>query len=152
MRRHIENMRRQPKEVRAHLAFVAAGVCTSLVFAAWAFGLSGRMSLESSDPVVAEYERELASQETSVSQPDTGVGSMLDNMRRGAAAIIFSQDEESEELVEENDNSLDIEALISAPVIEHESKPNDVIVVPPGDGGQVILIGTSSTNTADFNQ
>ena len=153
MRRHIENIRQRPKEVRTHFAFLAAGICTSAIFAVWAFGLQGRMEFETVDPLLAEYERELEAEGAIASDAETGVGAMLGNLRKGAAAIIFTQEDESEEEEEENDsNSIDIDALIKAPAVEREPENKDLIVVPEGNGEQVILIGTSSANMAETNQ
>ena len=95
MRQHLDNLRERPKEVRAHVALIAAFSVTGLIFGVWVLGLGARMSVESSDPVIAQYERELAAQEAANNETETGVGAMFGNLRRGAAAIIFSGSDEA---------------------------------------------------------
>lgn len=145
--RYIEQLRQRPKEVRAQVAFVFAVSITAVCVLVWALNVGDRFMVESNDPTIARIQREQQAEETPIAAPETNVGSLLGQLRRGVAAVIFNQDAAEEPVEEEKSKTIDIDALLANPPVREET--NDQIVVPAPEE-QVILIGTSSDPTEDI--
>lgn len=164
MQKYIDELRRKPKPVRSQFALLGAGLFTSVLFVGWLFSLGNLLEVESADPAIARYNREMAEKEAAEGQlTDTTVGSMFSQFRRGAAALIFSDSAEIEEKPPETKN-IDIDALLVAPrqkkpaptpteeeipTSENDAEP---MVSSESDTGQVILIGTSTAQTGQPEQ
>lgn len=152
MQQYLENLRKKPKAVRAQVAFGAAGSITAVFFLIWAFGLSDRMSVDSNDPTIAAYERDIAQKELTTRSQEAGFGSLFGQLKRGVANVIFSSESTESDQETFDDKVIDINAMIENPNA-YKTKPSatatESIVVPVGEDdrtGSVILIGTTTTS------
>ena len=159
MQRYFENLRKKPKAVRAQVGFVFASAITSVFFLVWAIGLADRMSVESADPTIAQYQKELAEKDRVAKSENQGISSLFGQLKRGVAAVIFNKETVEPEEKTLEDKVIDINAMIQNPqprkakATTTDAGPQ--IVVPSGDEGaaatgSVILIGTTtSSNSAE---
>ena len=158
MQRYFENLRKKPKAVRAQVGFVFASAITSVFFLVWAIGLADRMSVESADPTIAQYQKELAEKDRVAKSENQGISSLFGQLKRGVAAVIFNKETVEPEEKTLEDKVIDINAMIQNPQPRKVNATTDAdpqIVVPSGDEGaaatgSVILIGTTtSSNSAE---
>lgn len=155
MRKYVEQLYEQPKAIRSQVAMMAAATLTGLVFVGWLFGTTHNMAIESADPVVAaEQRKQAAAAAEAAGGAHTGVGSMISQIKNGAAAIFMStESDKTEDTSEDSKNkTIDLNTLIQNSRETQPTPTKEKIVVPPGDGiseGDVILIGTTSAKTTE---
>lgn len=158
MQQYLENLRKKPKAVRAQVAFGTAGSITAIFFLLWAFGLSDRMSVDSNDPTIAAYERDVAQKELTTRSQEAGFGSLFGQLKRSVASIIFSNEVYEPEDVNEN-KSIDINAIIENPQPKFAAPTTSIDVLSKKNDddakiktGATILIGTTTTSKSETNE
>lgn len=108
----LDTIRKKPKAVRTQYAFAAACVVTGVIAIFWAVTLPGRFAIKNVDPAVVNQMAAIEAEQASESKPEGGVSTLFETLRDGMTALIFNAEKESEVSEQEDNKTIDIEALL----------------------------------------